>query len=122
VLYLDSEGYTCLARVSGSTTITTGEVVKVTYTYTPSASTTFSTGGLDTVNPKVIRLTNTDSAGKKFQITVFSATPQKGLEIKFPGDEAGDNWKPVIELKGIRDDSLTAGAQLYEIVDEQGVY
>lgn len=119
VISVDSAGWTCIARVSASTVITTGEQVKVSYTYVPYASATMTTGGLITIAPKVVRLTNINAAGKAFRITVYSATNQKGIELKFPDDESADNMKPVFELKGVTDVTRTAGDQLFEIYDEQ---
>jgi hypothetical protein len=121
VLYLDSAGYTCIARVSGSTVITTGEVAKVTYTYTPSASVSLSSGGLTTITPQIVRLTNVDAAGKKFEITVYSAISQKGISMKFPSDDSEKSLVVPFELMGEIDSTRTAGDQLFKIVDEQGV-
>jgi hypothetical protein len=121
VLYLDSDGYTCIARTTGSTVITTGETVKVSYTYTPNASITLSSGGLNTIAARVVRLTNTNSAGKVFRITVYAAKNQGGIELKLPSDDADESLAPSIELKGVVDTTRTAGDQLFEVYDEQGV-
>jgi len=121
VLYVDSEGWTCIARVSASAVISTGEGIKINYTYTPSASRSLSSGGLNTITPKVVRLTNTDSAGKKFEITVYSATTEGGIKLEFPADDGDEPMMPEITLIGVCDPTLTAGAQLFTIVDEQGV-
>jgi hypothetical protein len=121
VLYLDPAGYTCIARVSGSTTIPTGDNTKVSYTYVPNASVSLSSGGLQTITTNVVRLTNTDSAGKKFEITVYKATNQKGIVMKFPADDSDKNLVIPFELQGEVDSTRTAGDQLFKIVDEQGV-
>jgi hypothetical protein len=121
VIAVDPAGYTCIARVSTSTVITDGDGAKVSYSYTPNASTEFSTGGLNTISPRVVRLTNTNAAGKKFEITVYSAKNQGGIDLKLPSDDAEDPMKPSIELKGTIDTTRTAGDQLFKIVDEQGV-
>lgn len=121
IAYLDSAGYTCIARVSTSTVLTDGDTIKVSYGYTPAASIKLSTGGLNTVNPRVVRLTNTNSLGKKFQITVYAAKNQGGIELQLPADDADEPLKPTIELRGIVDPTRTAGDQLFEILDEQGV-
>lgn len=121
VLYVDAAGYTCIARITGSTTLTSGEVAKVTYTYTPNASIDLSTGGLQTITPQIIRLTNVDTAGKKFEVTVYKATNQKGISMKFPADDSDKNLTVSFELKGEVDTTRTAGDQLFKIVDEQGV-
>lgn len=121
VVGVDSAGYTVIGRVSASSVIADGEAVKVTYKYTPNASVKLSSGGLNTVNPRVVRLTNTNSLGKKFQITVYAAKNQGGIELKLPADDADEPLKPTIELKGIVDPTRTLGDQLFEILDEQGV-
>jgi hypothetical protein len=121
VLYQDAAGYTCIARISGSTTIATGDNVKVSYTYTPNASVSLSSGGLTTITPQVVRLTNVDAAGKKFEVTVYSAISQKGISMKFPADDSEKSLVIPFELTGEVDISRTAGDQLFKILDEQGV-
>ena len=121
IIAVDEEGYTCIARVAASTVITDGDSVKVGYSYTPYAATTLSTGGKNTVAAKVVRLTNTNSAGKVFRITVYAAKNQGGIELKLPADDGDEPLKTTIELRGICDTSRTAGDQLFEIYDEQGV-
>lgn len=122
VITLDSMGWTNIARVAASTVISTGEGVKVSYHYTPNAANIFSSGGYYQITPKVIRLTNKDVNGKLFQITIYKATIQKGIDIKFPADEATEPAKLNIEMKGLKNTSRTVGDQLYKIYDEQGVY
>jgi hypothetical protein len=122
VLFLDSSKYTCIARVSGSAVISTGETAKVTYTYTPNVAKKLTSGGKNEISPNVIRLTNTDEAGKIFQITVYKATNEKGITLKLPADNSGEILKPVIELKGSLDTTRTLGDQLFSFYDEQGVF
>ncbi|AAM07159.1 predicted protein [Methanosarcina acetivorans C2A] len=121
ILALDPEGYTCIARVAGSTVLTDGDTAKVDYTYTPNASIELSSGGLNTINPRVARLTNTNAAGKKFEVTVYKASNKNGIKLEFPADDAADVMKPEITLEGVVDTTRTAGDQLFKIVDEQGV-
>lgn len=121
VLYIDEEGYTCIARVSASTVLTSGGTAKINYTYTPYSSVSLTTGGLDTVSPRVVRLTNTDSNGKVFRITVYAAKNQSGIEIKLPADDDDTPQAASCELKGTLDVTRSAGDQLFEIYDEQGV-
>lgn len=120
-LFLDEEGYTCIARVSASTVLTSGGTANVSYTYVPYASTSLKTGGLDSVSPRVVRLTNTNPAGKIFRITVYAAENQGGIEIKLPADDDDKTWTTPVELQGRFDTTRTAGDQLFEIYDEQGV-
>ncbi len=121
VVAVDEEGYTCIARVATSTVIADGDSVKVNYTYTPNAATTLSSGGKNTVSARVVRLTNTNAAGKKFEITVYAAKNQGGIELALPADDGDEPLKPTITLKGICDTTREAGDQLFKIVDEQGV-
>ncbi len=121
VIGVDASGWPVVGRVDGSTVITDGETVKVSYTYTPNASTKLSSGGKNTINPRVVRLTNTNAAGKKFQITIYAAKNQTGIELTLPGDDSEDPVAVPIELKGTVDVTREAGDQLFEILDEQGV-
>jgi hypothetical protein len=120
VAYVDSEGYTCVARIEGSLVLSDGDTIKVSYGYTPAASRTLSSGGKNTINPKVVRLTNVNAAGKKFEITVYAATAEGGIELEFPADDGDEPMMPEITLVGVCDATRTAGDQLFKIVDEQG--
>jgi len=117
---VDDDGFTCIGRIAASTVITSGMQVKVSYSYTPNVSTKLTTGGKNTVTAIVVRLTNTNAAGKVFRLTVYSAKNQKGIVLKLPGDDEDKNLVPIIELKGIFDTTRTVGDQLFEIYDEQG--
>jgi hypothetical protein len=99
--------------------ILTGGVVYVDYSYTPLASRTLKGGGLTEFTARVCRFTNTDSAGKIFRITVYSATPESGIVLNFPSDDAEDPMLCPISMTGVPDTSLTAGEQLFLIEDEQ---
>jgi len=121
VLSVDPDGYTCITRISDSTVITSGEIAKVTYTYTPYASVSLSTGGLDTLNPRIVRLTNKDANNKIFQLTVYAAKNASGIELKLPSDDDDKVLVVPIELEGTIDITRTAGDQLFKIYDEQGV-
>ncbi len=99
--------------------IQTGDTPLVDYTYTPSASKTLKGGGLVTFTAQVCRFTNTNSAGKKFEITVFSSTPDGGITMNFPADDAEDPMLCPVKMVGTCDTTLTAGEQLFQIVDEQ---
>lgn len=121
VIAVDSAGFTCIGRVAASTVITSGEGILVDYSYTPNASVKFSSGGLNTINPRVVRLTNTNAAGKVFRVTVYAAKNQGGIELALPADDGDEPLKPNMELKGVIDPTRTAGDQLFEIYDEQGV-
>ena len=121
IIFQDEEGYSCIARVAASTAISSGEGVLVDYEYTPSSSREFSSGGKNTISPRVVRLTNTNSANKKFEITVYAATAEGGIKLEFPPDDGDEPMMPEIKLVGVCDATRTAGDQLFKIVDEQGV-
>ncbi len=99
--------------------ILTGGTIYVNYTYTPLASRTLKGGGLTEFTARVCRFTNTDSAGKIFRITVYSATPETGITLNFPSDDADDPMLCPISMTGVPDTALTAGEQLFLIEDEQ---
>lgn len=119
VVAVDAAGYTCIARIANSTVIGGGEKVNVSYTYSPNRSTTLSSGGKNTISAKVVRLTNTNADGKIFRITVYAARNQSGITLTLPSDDGDEPLKPTIELKGVCDNTREAGAQLFEIYDEQ---
>ncbi len=99
--------------------ILTAGVVYVDYSYTPLASRTLKGGGLTEFTARVCRFTNTNSAGKLFRITVYSTTPDTGIVLDFPEDDADEPMICPISMTGVPDTTLTAGEQLFEIYDEQ---
>lgn len=120
VIAIDNDGYTTIARVSGSTVITTGEVVKVDYSYTPNAAYQVDVGGIKEQAYIIIRLTNTrPSDSKIYQITGWKGVLAGDLSLSFNADGTlKPNGVPItIEL--IKDTSLANGAQLFKIYDEQ---
>lgn len=121
VVSVDSEGWTGIARASVASDIADNATVYVDYTYTPVTSKTLTTGGLATIDPRVVRITNTDENGKIFRITVYKATNETGIKLELQSDDADDPNSIPIELTGTLDTTKTAGAQLFEIYDEQGV-
>lgn len=119
VVALDSDGYTCIARKSGSSVITDGSVVQVSYKYTPSAYKRLSFGGLQQLDAAVARITNFDSLGREFSITVYKATADSGIEIEFQADDADETDVVPITLVGTEDTSRAVGDQLFVIEDHQ---
>jgi hypothetical protein len=99
--------------------IESGDTVLASYSYTPLASRTLKGGGLTEFTARVCRFTNEDSDGKVFRITVFSATPETGITLNFPADDAEDPMLCPVSMTGVPDTSLTAGEQLFMIEDEQ---
>jgi len=99
----------------------TDQDITITYDYTPNEAVKLTSGGKTSINPKVIRLTNKDENGNKFQITIFKAKNQEGISIDFPTDQSGEVATAPINLQGELDETRDVGAQLFEIYDEQGV-
>lgn len=120
VIYVDSAGYTCIARVAGSTVLTDGDTAKVSYSYTPNASVTLTSGGKFEISPRVVRLTNTNAAGKKFELTLYKCTIEEGMSYKYPADNSSEAVAVGIKLVGTLDTTRAAGDQLFALVDEQG--
>lgn len=119
VVAIDSDGYTCIARKSGSSVITDGSVVQVSYKYTPAAYKRLSFGGLQQLDAAVARITNYDSLGREFSITVYKATADSGIEIEFQADDADETDVVPITLVGTEDNSRAVGDQLFVIEDHQ---
>lgn len=119
VVAIDSDGYTCIARKSDSSVITDGSVVQVSYKYTPTAYKRLSFGGLQQLDAAVARITNYDSLGREFSITVYKATADSGIEIEFQADDADETDVVPITLVGTEDTSRAVGDQLFVIEDHQ---
>lgn len=119
IVAIDSDGYTCIARKSGSSVITDGSVVQVSYKYTPAAYKRLSFGGLQQLDAAVARITNYDSLGREFSITVYKATADSGIEIEFQADDADETDVVPITLVGTEDTSRAVGDQLFVIEDHQ---
>lgn len=119
VVAVDSDGYTCIARKSNSSVITDGSIVQVSYTCTPAKCKRLSFGGLRQLNAAVARITNYDSLGREFSITVYKATADSGIEIEFQADDADETDVVPITLVGTEDTSRAIGDQLFVIEDHQ---
>jgi hypothetical protein len=93
----------------------------INYDYTPAAKKVFSSGGKISIEPRIVRITNTNEEGKEFRITVFAAETENGISIDLPGDEEEDPAMTEIRLEGACDESRPAGEQLFMIEDFQTV-
>lgn len=120
VVYVDSSGYTCIARVAGSTILTDGDTAKVSYSYTPNASVTLTSGGKFEISPRVVRITNTNAAGKKLELTLYKATIEEGMSYEYPADNSSEAVAVHIKMVGTLDTTRAPGDQLFALVDEQG--
>ncbi len=89
-------------------------------TVTSAAGTdTFKTGGKTDIGYVSVRLTNTNAAGKTYQVTVYKAQMTKGLEQAFSPDADLAPAAIPLEFTGVEDSTKQAGEQLFEIVDMQ---
>jgi hypothetical protein len=124
VLYVDGEGYTCIARVGNSTNLPSGNNAKIDYTYTPLASKTWSTGGKSDLGYIELKLTNVRSisgSDKTKIITIYKAQVTSGLVMKFPAAKDSTPLEYPLEMIAYDDATRTAGDQLFSVVDQQGV-
>lgn len=91
-----------------------------TYGFANGVAETLTSGGKTTIAAIQARVTNTDENGDAFIIQLFKATNSKGIELSFQPDDADGPNQISIEIKGSCDTTLTAGAQLFSIINEQG--
>jgi hypothetical protein len=92
-----------------------------TYSSSTGVSETLKSGGKTTITAIQVRVTNTNDRAEIFRITVYKATNNKGIVINFNPDDADDANVIPIEIVGSCDTSKTAGEQLFEIYNEQGI-
>ncbi len=118
VMAVDSQGFTCIARIAGGT-ITDKQTVHVDYTYTPAAAKKLTSGGKYAIEPKVVRITNTNDDNKEFRVTIYKAENAGGIKLELQSDHEGEVIPTPISLVGTVDTTRTAGDQLFEIYDEQ---
>jgi hypothetical protein len=121
---LGADGKTHIARTTGSTVLTDGGTAKVSYSYTPLANKTLSTGGKSSIGYLEVKLTNVKSISgvdRTKTYLVYKAQVQTGIDYKFPAIDSEDPLSYPVELKAYDDATRTAGDQLYKITDEQGV-
>jgi len=116
----DASGYLVIIRKVGGA-ITDGQILKVGYTYTAATAKTLKTGGKRAMAYRVVKLTNTNSAGKVFSVLFYKARIKKGIELTYKSDEATEANGMPIEIEAVKDVTRTAGDQLCYIYDEQGV-
>jgi hypothetical protein len=116
VLVNEAEGDTVTITRGG---IQSGDTTLTDYSYTPSTGKTLKGGGLTTFTSRYCRFTNTNDAGLTLVLDIFSATPDSGITINFPADDAEDPALCPIKMVGKCDTTLTAGEQLFVITDSQ---
>lgn len=91
------------------------------YEYTPAAMKKLASGGRLSIEPRIVRVTNTNEFGKEFRITVFAAEVEGGISLDLPADEDEDPAMTEIKLEGSCDENRAIGEQLFIIEDEQTV-
>ena len=80
---------------------------------------TFKAGGKTDIGYVSVRLTNTNAAGKTYQVTIYKAQITRGLEQAFSPDADLAAAAIPLEFTGVEDSTKPAGEQLFEIVDMQ---
>jgi len=123
IIGIDGNGWTSIARVAGGK-ITDGEIAKVSYSYTPLASKTWSTGGKSSIGYLELKLTNVrfiGSSDKTKIVTIYKAQVSSGLKLKFPAAKDSTPLEYPLEMIAYDDATRTAGDQLCSVVDQQGV-
>jgi len=116
----DGMGYMIVMRKT-SGAIADGATVHVNYTVTTATNKTLTSGGKQTIAYVFARVTNLDENGKKLEVTLYKARIKKGIEMAFKADNATEANTMPLEIEGICDLTRAVGAQLFAIVDEQGV-
>ena len=106
---------------SGTSLTTEDQNVTINSTYTPAASKVLESGGKISIEPRVVKITNTNEEGKEFSITVFKAEVENGISIELPSDDEEDPAMTEIRLEGEVDQSRDPGKQLFRISDQQTV-
>lgn len=108
--------------VDSATVTTESQTMTYDIDYTPTASKQLTAGDSSvTLTSKYLRFINTDSDGKTRYMDVFSASIQPDVAFGF-GDQSNDGIETMeISMQGGIDSDLTAGAQLFQWVDEQAV-
>lgn len=117
---LDPSGYLAIARKNGGS-ITDGQTVYVDYTYTAAASKTLKSGGKRKMNYIAAKLTNTNEAGKKLYLYLYRCQVTTGMQFTYVKDDGTEVAAMPISIKATLDVTRTAGDQLYNLTDEQGV-
>jgi hypothetical protein len=122
VISVDADGYTCIARIAGGE-FDDGDIALVDYSYTPSTSKTFSSGGGRELGYCEMRITNTDENAKTLVLDMYRVKVKKGIDITYKADDADDVNAVTMQFEAVLDvtRSATNRDQLYKITDSQGV-
>jgi hypothetical protein len=117
---VDSAGWTGIVRIAGGA-IGDGDTVLVDYSYTPASQKTLSTGGINIIDPIVMRFTNTNESDKELRVDVYEATINAGMILTYLSDQGEDVNPFTVAAQAVLDESRTAGDQLMKLYDAQAV-
>jgi hypothetical protein len=70
---------------------------------------------------RYLRLTNTDDAGKIFQMEFWKCTFDGGLSFSLKPDNSTEPNDIPVTFRAVVDTTKTPGKQLVQITDQQGV-
>jgi len=118
---VNENGVTVVTIIDSATVTTEDQTMTINYDYTPCAKKVLKSGGKMELSSFYARFTNTDEEDKMFRITVHKAENAAGIVINYQPDEGEDPDMIPITIIGRRDNTRTAGEQLFTIEDEQGV-
>lgn len=96
---------------------TATELIRATYTATPSAAQTLKMGDATAeLTAKIVKMEYEDSAGTTVEAYLWSAVNEAGLKLTFPDSSQEEPASLPVVLQGGLDTSRTAGDQLIQII------
>lgn len=105
-----------LAAMRGS--MTSGGSLDVWSYDSTTLAQTFTSGGNTTITPQALYLTHTGaSSSETVVVTLYAATPEEGMTLAFPSDNATDIMEVPFKMKCVSQSTRTVGQQLMNIVD-----
>ena len=105
-----------ISVIDSVTVTSTVQILTLTYAYTPYAAKVLTVkAGNFVPTAFVARLTHTNDAGKKFQITINKCYSTEFMQFPFAADGSAETMRMPIKIKGVSDAANVA----YEIVDER---
>jgi len=109
-VFVGANGYTGILMIDGGA-ITSGQDVEIDYDYTPNANKTLTFNTTGSKVGKYVRIINTDSQGRTFQIDIQDASNINALEMPFVSDNEDDVMVVSLELEGT----------IVNMIDEQSI-
>lgn len=116
LVQLNTAGFTVIVPKG---TLTTGDVIKVSYTYTPAASKKITYSS--TAAPKYLHawLINKNNDGKQFYIEVYRVSAMTSAQVSFGNDKNKTLISMPVSMTGKPDTTRPALDDLFSWVDEQ---